>query len=113
MADVHRQARERVAQGPQRRAHGIRRHRHRQPLDRAQDAPRLCATQSWCSFTSCYLLPLSSILTLPVACHNTRGLMAFSLHCQVMPLSRMALPALSASAWFSSPRYMELTPSTL
>ncbi|CAO2145293.1 unnamed protein product [Urochloa humidicola] len=40
--DLHRQAPECVAQGPQRCAHGIRRHHHRQPLDRAQDAPRLC-----------------------------------------------------------------------
>lgn len=55
MADLHRQARECVAQGPQRCAHGIRRHRHREPLDRAQDAPRLRKTQSWCSFT-CFIL---------------------------------------------------------
>jgi hypothetical protein len=39
-----------VAQGLQRCAHGIRRHRHCQSPHCTQDAPGLCKTRSWYSF---------------------------------------------------------------
>ena len=60
LADVHCQARERLAQGPQRCTHGVPCHHHRQPLDRTQDAPRLCKTQSWCSF--CFFTPCFQVV---------------------------------------------------